>query len=513
MVAKHTAHHDIWQYRSLRPHLLTKGETFSEGGYDRVPDKKVVNWPHVASWPNLPVVQTPSAKGEAGGVERFVTVRLSKLKLHAAITKLVVTGDLPFRIVELDAGVIPSRWTVARGTVVLADLALDAAIAELASTTCAVSYITDMWTGPNGKAYMVLRGHFVSVQWELRQMILAFVEMPGRHGGKEIAKAVEKVVVQWKLQTRCLSLTTDNASANVVALRHLVEEGEFSGYFSKKAHYRCLSHIVNLAVQSGLGVESMTVPLKKVREITTWVGMSPQREAAFIALQVRHGVLPNGPHKLVQDSPTRWGSTHEMVKRFLLLRPFIDMHFACEQARAAREAPTPPPAAAGVTPFEEDDGEFVFSRAQLQKRVSASAAARVGGGGTTVGDEVDWYLAELPVSDVPALQHWQRARNMDTLRQMARDYLAIPATSAASERAFSMGRDLISLHMHRLNTEHVSASMTLRSWYTSHPGKSIGEEPGRSGEQAPPELALEGEGLDEGDEEEAVAVGGGTGVE
>ncbi|CAI7888516.1 unnamed protein product [Closterium sp. NIES-53] len=155
----------------------------------------------------------------------------------------------------------------------------------------------------------------------------------------------------------------------------------------------------------------------------------------------------------------------------------------------------------------------IRARAQLQKRVSASAAARAGGGGTSVGDEVDRYLAELPVSDVPALQYWQRARNMDTLRQMARDYLAIPATSAASERAFSMGRNLISLHTHRLNTERVSASMTLRSWYTSHPGKSIGEEPGRSGEQAPPELALEGEGLDEGDEVEAVAVGGGTGVE
>ncbi|CAI7801727.1 unnamed protein product [Closterium sp. NIES-53] len=143
-------------------------------------------------------------KHTAGGIERFVTARLSKLKLRAAITKLVVTGDLPFRIVELDVGVIPSRWTVARDTVVLADLVLEAAIAELASTTCAVSYSTDMWTGPNGKAYMVLIGHFVSVQWELRQVILAFVEMPGRHGGKEIAKAVEKVVVQWKLQTRCL---------------------------------------------------------------------------------------------------------------------------------------------------------------------------------------------------------------------------------------------------------------------------------------------------------------------
>ncbi|CAI7880934.1 unnamed protein product [Closterium sp. NIES-54] len=134
------------------------------------------------------------------------------------------------------------------------------------------------------------------------------------------------------------------------------------------------------------------------------------------------------------------------------------------QPRAAREAPTPPPppVAAVVTPFEDDKEEFVFSSSQLQKRVSASAAARAGGGGTSVGDEVDWYLAELPLSDVPTLQYWQCARNMDTLRQMARDYLAIPSTSAASKQAFSMGRNLISLHRHRLNTEHVSASMTLR---------------------------------------------------
>ncbi|CAI5496012.1 unnamed protein product [Closterium sp. Naga37s-1] len=304
MVAKHTAHHDIWEYRSLRLHLLAKGETFPEGGYDGVPDKKVKNWPHVASWPNVTALQTPSAKSEVGGIERFVMARLSKMKLRAAIRKLVVTGDLPFRRVELDA------------------------VSKHSPPHLYAALSTDTWTGPNGKAYMVLTGHFVSEQWELRQVILAFVEMPDGHVGKDIAKAVEKVVEQWKLQTRCLGLTTDNAYANVVALRHLSEEGAFS---------RCLSHIVNLAVQSGLGVESMQVPLKKVRDIASWVGMSPKRGATVIALQVRHGPLPNGPHKLVQDSLVRWGSTHEMVQRFLLLRPFIDMHFAREKGTTKAE--------------------------------------------------------------------------------------------------------------------------------------------------------------------------------
>ncbi|CAI6001765.1 unnamed protein product [Closterium sp. NIES-65] len=166
---------------------------------------------------------------------------------------------------------------MARDIVVLANLALEAAIAELTSTTCAVSYNTDMWTGPNGKVYMVLIGHCVLEEWELRLVILAFVEMPDGHGGKDIAKAVEKL-------TCCLSLTTDNASANIVALRHLAEEGDLSQYFSEMAHFMCLSHIVNLAVQSGLGVESVQGPMKKVRAIASWVGMLPKRGAVFIAL-------------------------------------------------------------------------------------------------------------------------------------------------------------------------------------------------------------------------------------
>ncbi|CAI5500579.1 unnamed protein product [Closterium sp. Naga37s-1] len=504
MVAKHTAHHDIWEYRALRPHLLTKGETFPEGGYDGVPDKKVKNRPHVASWPNVPALQTPSAKGEAGGIERFVTARLSKMKLRAAIMKLVVTGDLPFRIVELNAGVIPSRWTVARNTVVLADLALEAAIAELASTTCAVPYSTDMWTGPNGKAYMVLTGHFMSEQWELRQVILAFVEMPDGHGGKDIATAVEKVVEQWKLQTRCLGLTTDNASANVVALRHLSEEGDFSG---------CMSHIVNLAVQSGLGVESMQGPLKKVLDIASWVGMSPKRGAAFIALQVQNGPLPNGPHKLVQDSPVRWGSTHEMVLRFLLLRPFIDMHFAREQGSTY-------PTVSMVLPYfngliDSLEKKLHTGTHELVRPLMAAALQHLKKYEFAVGEEyrIATFLDPSMKAEYFRMTNWELQhpgivaceggrlkprRSADTVVSLVRcrveEYQARaardaptppPAPPAAVVTPFEDDDD-----------EFVFSRAQLRS-----------------GEQAPPELALEGEGLDKGDNEEVVAVAGGGGVE
>ena len=51
------------------------------------------------------------------------------------------------------------------------------------------------------------------------------------------------------------------------------------------------------------------------------------------------------------------------------------------------------------------------------------------------------------------------------LSKMAKEILAIPATSAPSERAFSVGRDLFGLARMRLLPETVEALVCLRSWY------------------------------------------------
>ena len=47
---------------------------------------------------------------------------------------------------------------------------------------------------------------------------------------------------------------------------------------------------------------------------------------------------------------------------------------------------------------------------------------------------------------------------------MARDYLAIPATSASSERLFSSGKHLITDSRNRLNQETIQACECLKSW-------------------------------------------------
>ncbi|CAI0460738.1 unnamed protein product [Linum tenue] len=51
-----------------------------------------------------------------------------------------------------------------------------------------------------------------------------------------------------------------------------------------------------------------------------------------------------------------------------------------------------------------------------------------------------------------------------TLQAIARDFLAIPITSVASESAFSSGGRLIDPHRSRLHYDTIEAMMCTRSW-------------------------------------------------
>ncbi|CAI5527163.1 unnamed protein product [Closterium sp. Naga37s-1] len=582
----------VWHHRYHTPSVHLPGETFPRGGYKGVPDGYVDGWPHAKSWPHLAKKKGTASGGAegSGGMERFMTTKLSTEELRQAIAKLVVTCDLPFRIVESEAkNFIPSRWTVSRDTVVYATAALQSAIAEMLAKEgelgCKVSITIDMWTAPNNKAWLVVTGHWIDENFQLRTMVLEFREMLGRHGGREMAQVVEETIVQWGLEGRCLGFTTDNASNNIAAFRRMSEEGGGQCFFSSRMHFRCLAHVINLAVQAALAVDSIRKLLKILREMASWIGFSPQRSGSFLGLQRTSQANPATPKPALKLGLSKtdkkkveslrltdadW-ETLQAVKTFL--SPFAKVSKAAEgaayptvsmvvpyynglidamesrlakgpsptlqpmivaalshlkkrvrprpasgeviklvrdrvaeyQARAAELAPRPTPLAPvaeeedGDEEEDDDDAQFLPSRRRLAARLSASQEA--GAGGMVQDDEVSRYLSERVRCDVTALEYWRSATNMQTLRRMARDYLAIPATSASSERVFSLGRNLISWKRHRLASQRTRAVMILRSWYSSHPGQRIGEGRRPRG-VAPPEFAIEGEGAEEDDEEE-----------
>ena len=81
--------------------------------------------------------------------------------------------------------------------------------------------------------------------------------------------------------------------------------------------------------------------------------------------------------------------------------------------------------------------------------------------------EVDHYLEDDPLPEDPEfdiLYWWKTNNNYPTMRKIARDILAIPVSTVASESAFSMGGRVVSEHRSRLHSDTVEALMCLQNW-------------------------------------------------
>ena len=81
-------------------------------------------------------------------------------------------------------------------------------------------------------------------------------------------------------------------------------------------------------------------------------------------------------------------------------------------------------------------------------------------------DELRAYLSSpASATRIGVLQWWKtHAAECPCLAAMARDYLAIPATSASVERVFSGGAHLVSPSRGSMSAETIEASMCLKSW-------------------------------------------------
>ncbi|WVZ82105.1 hypothetical protein U9M48_029407 [Paspalum notatum var. saurae] len=82
--------------------------------------------------------------------------------------------------------------------------------------------------------------------------------------------------------------------------------------------------------------------------------------------------------------------------------------------------------------------------------------------------ELDKYLEEDTISvdsEFDILQYWKMSSaTYPVLARMARDILAIPASSVASESAFSSGERIINDYRSRLSCETVEALVYLQDW-------------------------------------------------
>ncbi|CAI5989911.1 unnamed protein product [Closterium sp. NIES-64] len=202
-----------------------------------------------------------------------------------------------------------------------------------------------IWTGENNVAFMGVAAHYVTSDFQLKQAVIDFRELKGSHTGDLIADELEEVLREWGLEKMLFAVTCDNAENNSRAMRLLAgvpdarpgSRPRHPPLLSRWRHFRCMAHVVNLAVQAALKVDEVAEPLKRLRDVANYIGWSTLRTDRFFELQKGYAATrpqgppgsrrPSGPLRLILDCVTRWGSTLHMVNRGFELRMPIAMFF------------------------------------------------------------------------------------------------------------------------------------------------------------------------------------------
>ncbi|CAI5983702.1 unnamed protein product [Closterium sp. NIES-65] len=144
--------------------------------------------------------------------------------------------------------------------------------------------------------------------------------MPGKHTSARIIEVLLDVVKEWNLEKRCIAVTSDNASANVAAMEFLCCGGPTDRQpplFFSEMHVRCMGHICNLAILLGLKtVLDIKEPLGIVRDLASFIGLSPKRTTLFEKIQKRADEKAR-ILRLRGDNEVRWGSTYLMLERVM----------------------------------------------------------------------------------------------------------------------------------------------------------------------------------------------------
>jgi hypothetical protein len=139
-----------------------------------------------------------------------------------------------------------------------------------------ISLTIDLWTSPNNKAFVSTTAHFIDNAWKLREILIDFGVLSGRHDGANIADGVYSVIGEYGLVRKVTgesatrdgnsadindppiaqihAITVDNAHSNNAVVQELSSLFRQDGVEWKweSQRFRCFNHIMNLAVRNGL---------------------------------------------------------------------------------------------------------------------------------------------------------------------------------------------------------------------------------------------------------------------
>lgn len=164
----------------------------------------------------------------------------------------------------------------------------------------AVALSVDYWTSLGNHNYLEVKVHYIDEKWVLHSHALSVMKTEERHYAEICTGHFTEVVQQWNLSDKVTTLSTDSARNMIAAARQLPFD-----------HVPCFAHSLQRCITVSLHNSAFDNALAKCRKVVGHFKHSPANAAELEQKQVEHGQKKEA---LVQDVPTRWNSTLDMIK-------------------------------------------------------------------------------------------------------------------------------------------------------------------------------------------------------
>ena len=164
-----------------------------------------------------------------------------------------------------------------------------------------VALTGDHWTSVSNNNYLGVTAHHITKTWELKSFALTTMKTEERHFAEACAEQFLTVARKWEIEGKVTTIGTDSARNMIAAARLLTFE-----------HMPCIAHILQRSITVSLSDSGFVHALSKSHKI---VGHFKHSPANIAELQAQQAALGQKQEPLVQDVPTRWNSTVDMVKR------------------------------------------------------------------------------------------------------------------------------------------------------------------------------------------------------
>lgn len=161
---------------------------------------------------------------------------------------------------------------------------------------------TDGWSSLATESYVTVTAHFIDANWELRNVVLDTSELQAAHTATNVSKCIASILQDYNIEDSVLAITTDNALNYINAVeRHLCIPD-----------IPCMAHTLNLAARKGLAQRSVATAVNRLKAAAQHFKTSTTDS---YLLEAKQKLLGFKPLQLINDCPTRWNSTYEMICR------------------------------------------------------------------------------------------------------------------------------------------------------------------------------------------------------